>query len=289
MSDHIAPGVMTAAGPYAALFEGLPTDVGELTRVAQGLLIHEFLAGEYGVTLTDEDRATVHVRPVRDLLAAVVARDDRPLTQTRPPADRVASNCRGFSVLMTAMLRAQGVAARARCGFGGYFPTDYWEDHWVCEYFDADQGRWVLVDAQLDDVQRKLFGIDFDPLDTPRDRFLVAGDAWVRCRSGADDPDRFGLSGLHEAGYWWIAGNLMRDLAALDDLELLPWDMWGAMPKPYGDVDEALFDRVAGATRGPDLVEARQLLTDDRLRVPDVVRNALRDTDEPVREPTSAP
>jgi hypothetical protein len=35
-------------------------------------------------------------------------------------------------VLAAAMLRAQGTPARARCGFGGYFGSGAFEDHWVC-------------------------------------------------------------------------------------------------------------------------------------------------------------
>jgi hypothetical protein len=66
--------------------------------------------------------------------------------------------------------------------------------------------------------------IDFDLTDVPRDRFLIAGEAWLRCRDGTEDPAKFGLSTVGESGDWWIAGNLMRDAAALGNLEVLPWD-----------------------------------------------------------------
>ena len=69
------------------------------------------------------------------------------------------------------------------------------------------------------------------------------------CRDGAADPAAFGLSLMKESGMWWIAGNLMRDAAALGNLELLPWDCWGAMPAPdaqIGSDDVVLFDRLAG-------------------------------------------
>jgi hypothetical protein len=136
----------------------------------------------------------------------------------------------------------------------------------------------VLVDGQIDDVQRRLFGIDFDVTDVPRDGFLVAADAWQRCRAGAADPGTFGLSFLGEAGYWWIAANMMRDAAALENVEVLPWDVWGAMPEPDGVVDLELFDELAAATIAPDAtVDARRrLMRDERLRVPSKVRNALR-------------
>src|SRR5215469_4684057 len=196
---YATPGRMTSAGRYAPLLETLPPDIPGLAAVAQGLLIHEHMAHGYGVTLTEADRASVHIRPAADLLAQIVARDARPLHLARQPAARLPVNCRHFTVLITAMLRAQGTPARARCGFGGYFGTGMFEDHWVCEYWHAGQQRWVLVDAQIDGRQRELFSIDFDVTDVPRDQFLIAGDAWALCRSGAADPGKFGLSTIGEA------------------------------------------------------------------------------------------
>ncbi len=287
LAFYTQPGVMTSAGRSAPLLEGLPGDVAGLAAVAQGLLIHEFIAPAYGVTLTEQDRGSVHIRPTEGLLEQIMARDGRPLTAARAAPERLASNCRGFTVLMVALLRAHGTPARARCGFGGYFTEGRFEDHWVCEYWHPGQQRWALVDAQIDARQRELFSIDFDVTDVPRDRFLIAGDAWAACRSGAADPGKFGLSMIGEAGDWWIAGNLMRDAAALGNLELLPWDCWGAMPEAdevIGDSRCALFDRLAALTREPDrgFAELRRLCDDNRLRVPPVVRNAVRQRDEPI-------
>jgi hypothetical protein len=280
------PATMTSPGSYAPLLGGLPRDVPGLAAVAQGLLIHEHIAPAYGVTLSDEQRASVHVRPVKRMLELIVATDDRPLDVARAPEARLPVNCRHFTVLMVAMLRAQGTPARARCGFGGYFHDTMFEDHWVCEYWHAGQQRWILVDAQIDARQRDLFSIDFDVTDVPRDRFLIAGEAWARCRSGAADPGTFGLSIINEAGDWWIAGNLMRDAAALGNIELLPWDCWGAMPQADEPIDEsrcALFDRLATLTQSPDssFAELQRLCQEDsRLRVPAAVRNAVRMRDE---------
>ncbi|SCE84059.1 transglutaminase-like domain-containing protein [Micromonospora mirobrigensis] len=284
---YAEPGRMTSAGAYAGLVDALPADVAGIARAGHGLLIHEHITDAYGVTLSEADRQTVHLRPVSELLARIAERDDRPLDLPRAPEQRIAANCRHFSVLLVTVLRARGVPARARCGFGGYFVEGRYEDHWVAEYWDAARRRWVLVDAQLDEPQRERFGIDFDVTDVPRDRFLVAGEAWRRCRSGEADPDAFGLSFLHESGWWWIAGSLMRDAAALDGLELLPWDAWGAMPEPEETIDDermTLFDELARLTVDPDrhAEELRRLLADDRLRVPDRVRNGPRDRLEPL-------
>ena len=285
LAFYTEPASMTSAGRYAPLLQNLPGDVPSLAAIVQGLLIHEYMAGEYGVTLSEQDRSSVHIRPVEQLLAEIVARDSRPLDVVRPPAARLPVNCRHFTVLMTALLRAGGTPARARCGFGGYFATGMFEDHWVCEYWRTGQQRWVLVDAQIDGQQRRWFDIDFDVTDVPRDRFVIAGQAWAQCRSGAADPAKFGLSTIDEAGDWFIAGNLMRDAAALRNIELLPWDCWGAMPTPEDPIGSelaALFDQLAALTQTPDASAAqlRQLCQDDRLRVPPAVRNHLRDRDE---------
>ncbi len=283
MTGYDEPGVMTDPGRHAPALHGLPGDPAGVARVAQGLLIHEFWLDAYGVTMTPEQRETVHLRRVEQTLGEILRRDSRPLGVPREPAARVATNCRGFTVLAVTLLRAAGVPARARCGFGAYFTRGWFEDHWVVEWWDAAQDRWRLMDAQIDEVQRARLGIGFDLTDVPRDEFVVAGDAWARCRSGGGDPGRYGLSSIGESGLWWIAGNLMRDAAALDGVELLPWDDWGAMPSPAEEPDAELFDRLAELTRGPDPAGVRRFLAaDERVRVPAKVRNALRDRTEAI-------
>ena len=252
---YTQPAVMTSAGRYASLLEGLPREIGGLVRVVQGLLLHEHWALAYGVTLSDERRSESQLRPVERMLERLLARDDRPLTAARPVETRLVGVCRHFAVLLAATLRAQGVPARARCGFGAYFTPGRFEDHWVCEYWHAAQARWILVDAQIDELQRSQLRPDFNLCDVPRDRFVIAGDAWARCRAGAADPATFGLTSLGEGGLWFIAGNLLRDAAALNNMEMLPWDVWGAMPGPDEPLPQdhlALFDRLAALTHAPD-------------------------------------
>ena len=285
---YVEPAVMTTPGEHADLFAPLPSDVGELTWVCHGLLIHEHMTGMYGVMLSEEARREVQVRPIERRLGLLRAKDDRPLSIAREPAARQSADCRHYSVLIVAMLRSKGIPARARCGFGTYFGTGRAEDHWVAEYWQPDAGRWALVDAQVDEVQRNVFHPAFDLLDVPRDRFLVAGDAWTRCRRGEADPADYGLSMLGESGLWWIAANLIRDAAAVSNMEMLPWDCWGAMPEPTSVIppaDVELFDDLAALTHNPDsdFGEVRGLVASEpRLRVPDVIWNANLRQREPV-------
>jgi hypothetical protein len=112
------------------------------------------------------------------------------------------------------------VPARARCGYGAYFTPGWYESHWVVEYLTAD--GWKLADIQIDEVQKSALGIEFDALDVPRDQFLTAIDAWHQVRAGEADPARFGLPEPGIAGLDFIAGDVIHDRAALENLESLP-------------------------------------------------------------------
>ncbi len=194
-------GPMTALGAYADEFRALPKDIASLSEVVQGVLIHRDIAPWlYGITLTEAQRDDGHIRPIAQMLTRIHALDSRPLTSARDVGHRLPSVCRHFSLMLCSMLRHQGIPARPRCGFGAYFTPNKFEDHWVCEYWNADEQRWILVDAQLDAIQRKALNIDFNPLDTPRNKFVIAGDAWQMCRSGLADPAAFGLTHIHLQG-----------------------------------------------------------------------------------------
>ena len=280
---------MTSAGAWAADLRALPSDLAKQCEIVQGVLVHRDMAPWlYDLRLTERQRDDANIRPVELMLERIYELDDRPLAITRDPAHRMPAVCRHFSVLLTAILRAHGVAARPRCGFGAYFNAGKFEDHWVCEYWNTKRSRWVLVDAQMDAVQRKAFNLTFDPLDVPRDAFVIAGDAWQMCRSGRADPKHFGLSmipGLH--GLWFIAGNVVRDLASLNRVDALPWDVWGLMEMGDDALAEeirTLLDKVAALTMGGDAAfpEIRTLYeADDRLRVPQTVFNLDRKAQEP--------
>lgn len=276
------PGPMTEPGKHAGALSSLPEDVGAIVRIVQGLAVHQYVAAHYDVTLSEERTRESHLRKVDRVLDRLFEIDPKPLTIARPASKRVVGVCRQFTLLMTAMLRAKGIPARGRCGFGSYFNPGYFEDHWVCEYWNTARQRWTLVDAQLDEAWRREGGIEFDVMDVPRDTFIVAADAWMQCRSGRADASRYGIFVNEMRGLWFIAGDLIRDAAALCKMEMLPWDVWGAIPgaaQPLDDEELAFFDQLAELTSGDDgaLSELQHRFAfDERLRVPERVFNAIR-------------
>jgi hypothetical protein len=269
--------VMSDPGAHSNLYDSLPNDIACLCRAVQGLMIHVFWAERYEVTIPGPRYEELQYRKVTQKLSKIMDIDKRPLAQARNPEMRLVGNCRDFTLMLTSMLRHQGIPARARCGFGRYFLPEQYIDHWVCEYWNAVEKRWILVDPQLDELQCEKLGIKFNTLDVPRDQFIVGGKAWRICRKGEADPDKFGIFDMH--GLWFVRGDLVRDVAALNKMELLPWDCWGLADKQENTNtkdDFDLLDRAAELIENdvPEFGELRQLYeNDDRLRVPKVIRS----------------
>ena len=272
-------GKMTDPGPYADLYADLPSDVPALVQIVQGLIVHIFWAERYGLNLSEERKSEVQLRRTERRLRRTLELDNNPLTTSRSNDNKTIGNCRDFSVTLASMLQSKGIPARPRCGFGAYFLPNHFEDHWVCEYWNEAEGRWILVDAQLDQLQRNVLGISFSPLDVPRDQFIVGGAAWKICRSGKADPDQFGIFDMH--GMDFIKGDFLRDVAALNKVELLPWDCWGMILMDYATLppdDLSMLDRLANLTEAdvPDFDTVRQLYeSDPRLCVGESIQSYI--------------
>ncbi|MFF4832924.1 transglutaminase-like domain-containing protein [Streptomyces sp. NPDC001315] len=255
---------------------GLPRDPGQLAQLVRNLIIHRAESGRLGHPIPeDRQHDDPDSRYVGELLRILRERGDGPLTEERAYDERFAGTCRDFSLLLCGLLRATGTPARIRCGFADYFTEGYHDDHWVTEYRLPDGSR-RLADAQ---VLHPSYEIPFDPLDVPRDRFLVAGDAWRACRAGKADAKTFGVWGYDGFdGLWYIGSNVRLDLAAVNRVELLPWDFWGReihADAELMDEDLALLDEIAAARTDDDF---RRLYADPRLTVPQEIQSYISRT-----------
>ena len=102
----------------------------------------------YGCELTEERQGAIHIRRIEELIDAILALDERPLSLARPPDRRLAARCHHCVRLLVAILRAKGIPARVRAGFGAYFNPGHFENHVLCEHWSGAERRWVLVDPQ---------------------------------------------------------------------------------------------------------------------------------------------
>jgi hypothetical protein len=261
------PGVLTAvAEDQRPLLADLPAAPAEICSLAQGLVVQPADTASLG--LPEERDEEGNLRPATELIRVLSGLDPSPLDAPRKPEHRVVGTCRHFAVLACALLRFRDIPARARCGFASYFVAGKHVDHWVTEYFDGKQGRWVRIDPEI-------LGSDLvaRPGDLAPGEFLTGGEAWQLYRSGKADAANFGVHDVDDAwGPAEIRGNAVRDLAALNKVEMLPWDEWGVLPGSYagtaGPAFDELIDTVAQACAAGDLAALGELYQRDGLAVP---------------------
>ncbi|MFD4502074.1 transglutaminase-like domain-containing protein [Streptomyces sp. NPDC058457] len=265
--DHSRPGPLTRlAADQLWLVEGLPADPVGMCAAVQSLVVQPTEAAALGVP--EERLAEKNIRPVNELVARLTALDPSPLHHPRPPERRVVGTCRHFATVACALLRARGIRSRARCGFGTCFLEGRGLDHWITEYWNAGERRWIRVDTE-----HLGHGYVERPEDLAPGEFLTGGEAWIQYRKGLIDPQLFGVPGTdHAWGPAELSGNAVRDLAALGKLEMLPWDEWGRMTEAYegrtGPDYDRLVDTVAEACLGEDPATLTALFADENLTVP---------------------
>jgi transglutaminase superfamily protein len=270
-------GVESDPGDLRPLLDALPKDPVELIDAVGGLIVDRAFVGSLGGVYPPESADDAESRRMSAMLARIVERDAASLAIARPPDKRLVGACRHAALLACSALRHHGVSARVRVGFADYFVPGFHDDHWITEYQTG--GGWRLMDPELTAGVRHHFGVTFDPCDVPRDRFLTAGQAWLGVRSGRIDPATCGVSSIGIGGPWFVAGSVVRDLAALNKREMLPWDYWGISREmrpgvPLADATVARIDAVAARVAEPDLDWDRLRNTydaDEAFRVPSVV------------------
>ena len=253
LTYYTEPGPFTQLGSYAPLFRRFPAAVAEKVARVQGLMLHIFWAERYGFTPPEARQDELNLRSVQEKIQRILELDDQPLTASRAVEKRLLGNCRDYSTLLVAILRLAGIPARARCGFGTYFLTGRYEDHWVVEYWNQESQGWVMVDSQIDALQRQSLGIEWDQFDMPGGLFVSGGRSWLACREGEANPDDFGV--FEFKGLDFVRGNLLRDVLALNKVEPLPWDQWGYLNTPVDQLPESdllRFDQMAELTLDPD-------------------------------------
>ena len=249
---------VTDPGSMVGWLNDLPRDIPSLRRIARGLVVHYRADDLNALGIPPERVAEVDTRYAEKMLVHLQELAPGPWSRQRPPQSRLVGCCRDFTVLFLTLLRHQGIPARARVGFASYFQPDWYLDHEVAEVWDGTAGRWRLIDAQLADAHLdREDGATLDPLDIPRDRFLVGGEAWRACRGDDADAERFvvdpGLDIPDTRGWPYLRHNLIHDLATLNKEELLLWDEWGLMEGDAPDARElALLDRIAALTQHDD-------------------------------------
>lgn len=272
---------------FTKFYDDLPDSISELCEIVQNVFSHIFwIQKDSNYEFTPKDivekgrnpNKELNLRTIEEKLELYFSINDTPLTKSREKIDRVVGNCRDFSLMLVSMLRHKGIPARVRSGAARYFyplELERYEDHYICEYWNEEDNRWVMVDPQLDDLQRKVLKINFDPTDIPYELFLDAGRTWKVFREEEINPVNFGI-GDDWRGEIFVLNKLIMELASLNKTEVLAWESWGICHdvKNLKTLGYEIFDELAekiSKVNNPEIFfELKDLFEDDsRFKVPE--------------------
>jgi len=180
----------TDLGLYRDVAKSLPDEVSELAKLQRRQIIHpviilNHLQNGWWDNLDEVPKTSLvfedDVFPTAISMLSELLRRDNKYGLNRRVEDKIHVTCRGEAILLAAILKAKGISCRVRAGFCEYLRHDgIYYDHWITEYYNTHDCRWILVDAdnQWDD---KL--IDFDLNDLPRNKFLFGAEAYLKLRN----------------------------------------------------------------------------------------------------------
>ena len=271
LEHYTRHGIWSDPGDHRTAIAALPDDLRSLIEAVRGLFIHTDYLHLNGVAAEDFPDPSRETKNLSMRLSQILSLDDAPLSEARPPRLRAVGTCRDYALMLCGFLREKGIPARVRCGFARYFIEGFQQDHWVCEYWNADLARWSLADAQLDELACGDLGIDFDTSAVPEGRFLTSDEAWKAWHSGLMIGAAFGHG--TDDGAWFLVVNLARDLFSLHKQEVTEWDDWRAAPREKRKrmpEDVEIYDRIAGLVAG---IDGRSDTLD---QLPEATRQALR-------------
>lgn len=115
------------------------------------------------------------------MIAGILRLDKTGFTKNRDVTKRITVSCRQASVLFSAILKAKGIPCRSRAGFMDFGDTgESYMEHWVNEYWDFKESRWILADVDGYYEYEQRFG--YSQFDLPRRKFVTASEAWLGLR-----------------------------------------------------------------------------------------------------------
>lgn len=268
---------------YLSLFDQLPDLIEQLCQIVHGLIIHRDETKKLYHFEIKERKLESETRYVYKILKIILERDKKSIIKQRSPKKRFFGSCRDFAILLCSMLRSKEIPARLRCGFASYFrkKEGKFSDHWICEYWDKTKNKWLMVDAEIGEEEKKYYHLDnFNNCDLTKSQFLVAGEVWQLCRQGKANPNLYGVHSIDVKGLWFIRSSVIRDFYALNKIELLPWDYTEFGDKPFDNISELkpskidIIDKISNLTINPDknLSEIISLYkSDKRLKIEEII------------------
>lgn len=254
---YLATSTYTYAGAYGDYFRALPESAATIGKLVCDQVIHpsllfqppsRYLEDAYYGPLSawpkhrfrNEDELFLTAAA---MTAEIFRRDPTGFVPGKNVTKRLAVSCRQASVLFSAILKAKGIPCRSRAGFMdfGNDGASYME-HWVNEYWLADENRWVLVDADGYYEYEQRYG--YSQFDLPRRKFITAAEAWLGLRRRTLDAQK--LNVIAAQPLEGVCEYLMMDFHGLMNNEIYYTHQPQYLRNRIGDLSEAELQELDG-------------------------------------------
>jgi hypothetical protein len=194
----------TDPGEYEYVYENLPESLSELCRLIKTQTIHPNAElPNYRNLIPEERWDEIYRYPtVKSILEGLLSYDSRGLVSDRKVKDRLVLGCRENAIILASILKYRGVPARVRCGHATYLIQGFHASHTLCEVWNENDKRWMLVDPSVN-------RIDFN-----KEEFDFSNELWLKMQTGEIDPNVYGFPGQY-TGLISILGKVPNDLASI--------------------------------------------------------------------------
>ncbi|MCM1120493.1 MAG: transglutaminase-like domain-containing protein [bacterium] len=192
---YLETSIYTDAGYYKELLLSLPDDIPTIGILVCDQITHpsmyftepsSYLENTYFGKFSSypkqrfKNEDELYITAV-SMIAGILRLDGVGFTRNRDVTKRITVSCRQASVLFSAILKAKGIPCRSRAGFMDFGNTgDSYMEHWVNEYWDFQENRWILADVDGYYEYEPRFG--YSQFDLPRRKFVTASEAWLGAR-----------------------------------------------------------------------------------------------------------
>lgn len=194
----------TDPGEYEYLYENLPDSLSELCDLIRSQFVHPFAHLPKVRNQFPKERWTETVRypSVKSILKGLLSYDSSGIMKDREIKDRLLLGCRHNSILLASILKYRGIPARIRCGHVNYLRPGFNMSHTICEVWNENDKRWMLVDPST-------IMVDFS-----KEKFEFSNELWLKMQDGEIDPKQYGFPGRY-TGFVSILGKVCPDLASI--------------------------------------------------------------------------
>lgn len=194
------------------MYNELPHSYDSLCDLIKSLLLHPFDAAEYGIDFEDVYKDG-SLQTVESILYELYGDKEKNLLAHRPAKERVVVACYHHAMMLTSMLRYQGIPVRMRAGYSRHFEKEHGIrfGHVICEMWDETEQRWIYIDPDRNIV-------DLDKKD-----FDLASEAWFNLRNKKLKPEKY-VSSLSE-GLRGVISLMALDASLVTGEEKMYWDL----------------------------------------------------------------